>query len=68
MTTQTVEYVLAEKGIIEVECDEDPRDKLKLMNMVTKHGKDVSRHHECDTVDSDGDDREYVNNQYQRYR
>ena len=63
MTRATVEYVLAERGVIEVEFDEDPRDKLKLMNMVTKRGKDVVRRHE-DDVDSDGDDREYVNNQY----
>ena len=63
MTRATVEYVLAERGVIDVEFDEDPRDKLKLMNMVTKRGKDVVRRHE-DDVDSDGDDREYVNNQY----
>lgn len=67
MTEQTVEYVLTERKVIEVEFDEDPRDKLKLMNMVLKHGKDVVRRHE-DDVDSDGDDREYANNQYQRYR
>jgi len=63
MTPSTVEYVLAERGLIEMEFDEDPRDKLKLMNMVTKRGKDVARQHE-DDVDSDGDDREYVNNHY----
>ena len=68
MTEQTVEYVLAERGIVEVEFEEDPRDKLKLMNMVTKRGKDVVRRHEREDDDSDGDDREYVNNQYQRYR
>ena len=60
-TRQTVEYVLAERGVIGVEFEEDPRDKLKLLNMVTKHGKDVVRRHE-DDVDSDGDDREYYNN------
>jgi len=67
MTTQSVEYILAQKEVIEIEFDEDPRDKLKLLNMVVKHGKDVNRRHE-DDVDSDGDDREYVNNQYQRYK
>lgn len=61
MTTQTVEYVLQEKGVIDVEFDEDPRDKLKLLNMVTKRGKDVARGHE-DDIDDDGDDREYLNN------
>lgn len=68
MTRETIEYVLAQRGIIELEFDTDPRDKLKLMNMITKHGKDVTRRHEAADVDSDGDDREYVNNQYERYR
>lgn len=64
MTVTTVEFVLADKGVIDIEFDEDPRDKLKLLNMVVKHGKDVNRHHEQECVDSDGDDREYTNNQY----
>ena len=68
MTVQTVEFVLNEKGVIEIEFEEDPRDKLKLLNMVTKHGKDVGRRHEAADVDDDGDDREYLNNQYVRYR
>jgi len=63
MTVETMEFVLNEQGIIEKDFEEDPRDKLKLLNMVTKHGKDVARRHEQD-VDSDGDDREYMNNQY----
>ena len=67
MTLESVEYVLAQKGVVEVEFEEDPRDKLKLLNMVVKHGKDVNRRHE-DDVDSDGDDREYCNNQYMRYK
>ena len=67
MTIQTVEYVLNERGIIECEFEEDPRDKLKLINMAIKRGKDVMRNHE-DDVDSEGDDREYCNNQYQRYK
>ena len=46
MTPETVEFVLAERGVVEVEFDEDPRDKLKLMNMITKRGKDVVRRHE----------------------
>jgi len=68
MTNETVEYVLAERGMIEMEFDTDPRDKLKLMNMVTKRGKDVTRRHEDEDDDSDGDDREYMNNQFERYR
>jgi len=63
MTYQTVEWVMAERGLVEVDYDEDPRDKLKLMNMMVKHGKDVARNHE-DDVDDDGDDREYMDNQY----
>ena len=63
MNKDTVEWVLAERKIVETEMEEDPRDKLKLLNMITKHGKDVSRRHEQDDVDSDGDDREYMNNQ-----
>jgi len=62
MTAKTVEYVLAERHIIEVDFEEDPRDKLKLMNMVTKRGKDVDRHHEAEDVDSEGEDREYMDN------
>ena len=68
MTDATVEYVLAERKIIEVEFEEDPRDKLKLLNMVTKHGKDITRRQADETVDDDGDDREYMNNQYMRYK
>ena len=70
MTPKTVEFVLAERGLIINEFDEDPRDKLKIMNMVTKRGggEKAARRHEEEDVDSDGDDREYINNQYQRYR
>ena len=65
MTVETVEYVLAERGVVvDVEYEEDPRDKLRLMNMVTKRGKDVVRRHEQDAYDDsdEGDDREYCNN------
>ena len=68
MTLQTVEWVLHEKKVVEIEFEEDPRDKLKLINMVTKHGKDLARRHEPDDIDDDGDDREYLNNQYMRYK
>jgi hypothetical protein len=46
MNMDSVEYVLGQKGIIEVDFEEDPRDKLKLLNMITKRGKDVMRRHE----------------------
>lgn len=67
MTPATVEYVMAERGLIEMEFEDDPRDKLKVLNMITKRGKDVMRHHEDDR-DDDGDDREYMDNQFKRYR
>ena len=69
MTPQTVEYVLMMHNQLEADFPEgDPRDKLKLINTVIKRGKDAGRHHE-DDVDSEGeDDREYVSNQFTRYR
>ena len=67
MNEKTIEYVLTERKVIEVEFNEDPRDLLKMMNIVTKRGKDAGRNHE-DDVDDDGDDREYMDNQFQRYR
>ena len=66
MNYSTLEWVMAERGLIEVEYDEDPRDKLKLMNMIVKHGKDLVKR--GDDIDDDGDDREYMDNQFQRYR
>lgn len=68
MNFQTVEYFLAEQGVVEVEYEEDPRDKLKLMNMIIKKGKDAGRQHEDDVSDEGEDDREYTNNQMTRYR
>ena len=69
MTPKTVEYVLFLHQQVQADFPEgDPRDKLKLINTVIKRGKDAGRHHE-DDVDSDGeDDREYVSNQFQRYK
>ena len=69
MNSKTVEFVLAAQGVCYAEFpDGDPRDKLKLLNTVIKRGKDAGRHHE-DDVDSEGeDDREYMNNQYSRYK
>ena len=34
MTISTVEFVLAQHKMIDMEFDHDPRDKLKLINMV----------------------------------
>ena len=69
MTAKTVEYVLFLQQLVKADFPEgDPRDKLKLMNTVIKRGKDAGRNHEND-VDSEGeDDREYVSNQFTRYK
>lgn len=65
MTLETVMFVLAKNGQIDVEFDEDPRDKLKLMNMIVKKGNAADRQRHERDVDSDEDgldDREYMNN------
>ena len=47
--------------------EEDPRDKLKLMNTAIVKKGAAQRH--MDAVDSEGeDDREYMNNQMMRYK
>ena len=69
MNTLVVEWVLAENKIIETEQETDPRDKLKMMNIVYKKGKDADRQYDKECYDSDeGDDREYMNNQLPKYR
>lgn len=69
MNIKTVEYLLFINHQVKAEFPEgDPRDKLKLINTIIKRGKDAGRHHE-DDVDSEGeDDREYVSNQFTRYK
>lgn len=65
MTQDTVEFVLAMKKIIDMEFEEDPRNKLKQM-VINKHSKRVKRK---DSNESDeDDDREYTSNQIFRYR
>ena len=56
--------------MLEMKFEHDPRDKLKLINTSIVRGKAVGRHHEPeDNSDDDGhDDREYVNNQYTKYK
>jgi hypothetical protein len=68
MNEKTVEFVLATNNMIQMEFEHDPRDKLKLINTVTKRGKDAGHGHEDDVSDEGEDDREYVNNQYTRYK
>ena len=65
----TIEWVLAQNGIVETEQEYDPRDKMKMMNILYKKGKDAGRGGEEGDYESDeGDDREYMNNQFSRYR
>ena len=64
MNYDIVEYVMAEAGIVETEQEYDPRDKMKMMNIVIAKGKDAGRGMDgLDDIDRDaGDDREYTNN------
>jgi len=71
MNPRTVEFVLMmQKQIVPLEpFEEDPRDKLKLMNTVIHKKSAAGRQNMNDDLDSDGeDDREYLNNQMFRYR
>jgi hypothetical protein len=70
MNAKIVEFVLYMKKLIVplVPFEEDPRDKLKLLNTHIVKKSAAGKHHE-DDVDSDGeDDREYMNNQMFRYK
>lgn len=70
MNERVVEFVLCSNAMLEMKFEHDPRDKLKLINTSIVRGKAVGRHHEPeDNSDDDGhDDREYVNNQYTKYK
>ena len=69
MNFSTVEFVLSKAPTgIEVEYEEDPRNKLKLMNTIIRKGKDAGRGHENEDHSEEEDDRDYVSNQYQQYR
>ena len=71
MTVETIEFVLSTHKMIEMEFEEDPRDKLKLMNAVIVRGKKVDKHRHERDADSDEegiDDREYISNQYMKYK
>ena len=71
MTVETVEFVLSEHKIIEIEFETDPRDKLKLLNTVIKRGNAAGKLRHEREIDSDEegtDDRDYLNNQYSRYK
>jgi hypothetical protein len=65
MNQDTVEFVLGFKNIIEVDYEEDPRDKLKVFNAKVAHkGKNTKqkKHNEDQSGSEDEDDREYSTN------
>lgn len=65
MNMDTVEFVLGFKKVIDVEFEEDPREKLKLFNAKISHKK----HKNQDESDSEEeDDREYTSNQLYQYQ
>ena len=71
MNPRTVEFnLMMHKQIIPLEpFEEDPRDKLKLMNTVIHKKGAAGRQNMEDDLSSDGeDDREYMNNQMTRYK
>ena len=70
MNQDTVEFVLAMKGLIKAEFEEDPRLKLQKMKItMVKGGSGKKAKKNEDESDSDEeDDREYLNNQLFRYK
>ena len=70
MNVKTVEFVLYMQKIIEPlePFEEDPRDKLKLLNTHIVKKKSAGRRHEDDHSSEGEDDREYMNNQMFRYK
>ena len=68
MNNDTVEFVLGFKRILDVEFDEDPREKLKIFKPHIAH-KTQAKLKKEDASDSDeADDREYSNNQLFKYK
>lgn len=64
MNCDTVEFVLGLKLVLEVEFEEDPREKLKVFNAKIAPKK----HRNQDESDSDeAEDREYMSNQLYQY-
>lgn len=66
MTRDTVEFVLAMKKVVDMEFEEDPRQKLKTFSMKTQ--KKGSRRNDDESDSEEDDDREYTSNQMFRYR
>lgn len=66
MNSDTVEFVLAMKHVVDMEFDEDPRIKLKDFSIVQKQKR--GRHNEDESDDEEKEDREYTNTQMFRYQ
>jgi hypothetical protein len=63
MNIDTVEFVLGFKKILEVEFEEDPREKLKVFKPQIAHKSLAKKGRNDEESDSDeADDREYSNN------
>ena len=67
MNRDTVEFVLGFKKLIDVEYDEDPRDKLKVFNAKVAHKGSTKntksrKQNEDQSGSEDEDDREYSTN------
>ena len=68
MNNDTVEFVLGFKKILEVEFDEDPREKLKAFKPHIAHKGVVKKFNEEESDSDEKDDREYTNNQLFQYK
>lgn len=68
MNADTVEFVLGFKRVLDVDYEEDPRDKLKIFNATIAHKGQVKRKNEDESGSEEEDDREYTSNQLFRYR
>ena len=63
MNVDTVEFVFGFKKVLDVELEEDPREKLKLFKPHVAYKDKSKRHRDKDESDSDeNDDREYTTN------
>ena len=68
MIVETIEFVLGLKKIIDVEFDEDPREKLRVFNQKITHKSKGGRHKDDVSDDEEDDkDREYSSNQMFKY-
>ena len=70
MNVDTVEFVLGFKKIIDVEFDEDPREKLKVFNQKITHKANAMKNRNEDRSDDEEDDgdREYQSTLISKYK